>query len=362
MVGRMARNAPAITCGPEDRQELERLALSRTESKQMVERAQIILGCLAGQRVKEVARTCHTRPNTVIKWRQRFAQHGLPGLRDAPRPGAKPLYGEDFRNRVLALLETRPPPGQASWDGPAVATALKGSVHAVWRVLRHEGICLQRQRSWCVSTDKEFAAKAADIVGLYLNPPEKALVISVDEAASATLALAENIEREDLSDFEIGESIRRLEEHFPKRTRLAESLGIQRSDLYRYLSFAELPDQIKTRLAINPKLLSRSAASDIVKVLKDTGMDATISARIAEGLSLLEQGRLDQTRFAHYLLTPTVVPSSSRRSRPTHLMKQGARVGSFLRGPDEVVMKISSGALSDEQVERLQRFVLELLQ
>lgn len=157
---------------------------SRTEPKQMIERAQIILGCLAGKRVKEVARICHTRPNTVIKWRQRFAQHGLPGLRDAPRPGAKPVYGVNFRNRVLALLETPPPPGQASWDGPAVAVALNGSVHAVWRVLRHEGICLQRQRSWCVSTDKEFAAKAADIVGLYLNPPEKALVISVDEKPS----------------------------------------------------------------------------------------------------------------------------------------------------------------------------------
>lgn len=180
----MARNAPAITCGPEDRQELDRLAGSRTESKQMVERAQIILGCLAGQRVKEVARLCHTRPNTVIKWRQRFVQQGLPGLRDAPRPGAQPVYGADFRNRVLALLETPPPSGQACWDGPAVAAALNRSVHAVWRVLRHEGICLQRQRSWCVSTDKEFAAKAADIVGLYLNPPEKALVISVDEKPS----------------------------------------------------------------------------------------------------------------------------------------------------------------------------------
>src|SRR5437899_11060122 len=77
-----------------------------------------------------------------------------------------------------------PPPGQACWDGPAVAAVLHGSVHAVWRVLLHEGICLQRQRSWCVSTDKEFAAKAADIVGLYLNPPEKALVISVDEKPS----------------------------------------------------------------------------------------------------------------------------------------------------------------------------------
>jgi len=177
----MARNAAAISCGPEDRQELERLAGSRTESKQMIERAQIILGCLAGRPVKEVARRCHTRSNTVIKWRQRFTQGGLAGLRDAPRPGARPVYGEDFRNRVLSLLETPPPPGQASWDGPAVAAALKGSVHAVWRVLRAEGICLQRQRSWCVSTDKEFAAKAADIVGLYLNPPEKALVISIDE-------------------------------------------------------------------------------------------------------------------------------------------------------------------------------------
>ncbi len=180
----MARSAPAISCGPEDRRELARLAGSRTESRPRVERARIILGCLAGQRVKEVARACHTRPNTVIKWRQRFAQQGLAGLRDAPRPGAQRVYGEDFRKRVLALLEQPPPPGQASWDGPAVAATLQGSVHAVWRVLRQQGICLQRQRSWCVSTDQEFAAKAADIVGLYLDPPEKAMVISVDEKPS----------------------------------------------------------------------------------------------------------------------------------------------------------------------------------
>jgi transposase len=150
----------------------------------MVERARIILGCLAGKRVQEVARQCHTRPNTVIKWRRRFARQGLKGLRDAPRPGAQRRYDTAFRNRVLAVLEQPAPAGQATWDGPAVAKEVGGSVHAVWRVLRKEGICLQRQRSWCVSTDKEFAAKAADIVGLYLNPPEKALVISVDEKPS----------------------------------------------------------------------------------------------------------------------------------------------------------------------------------
>jgi transposase len=139
---------------------------------------------MAGKRVQEVARQCHTRPNTVIKWRQRFASQGFKGLRDAPRPGAQRRYDQAFRNRVLAVLEQPAPVGQATWDGPAVAKEVGGSVRAVWRVLRKEGICLQRQRSWCVSTDKEFAAKAADIVGLYLNPPEKALVISVDEKPS----------------------------------------------------------------------------------------------------------------------------------------------------------------------------------
>lgn len=177
----MSRTAFRITCSEEDRKVLERRAASRTEPKQAVERARIILGCADGERVEAIARRCQTRPNTVIKWRQRFAKQGLKGLEDAPRPGAKPLYGAAFRDRVLATLEQPPPPGQACWDGPAVAAAVNGSVHAVWRALRKEGICLRRQRSWCVSADKEFAAKAADIVGLYLNPPEKALVVSVDE-------------------------------------------------------------------------------------------------------------------------------------------------------------------------------------
>jgi transposase len=85
---------------------------------------------------------------------------------------------------VLKTLEEPPPKGQAKWDGAAVAVHLGVSDDAVWRVLRREGICLARQRSWCVSTDPEFTSKAADIVGLYLNPPEKALVISIDEKPS----------------------------------------------------------------------------------------------------------------------------------------------------------------------------------
>lgn len=181
---RMSRTAARITCNEADLQALKARAASRTEARQTVERARLILGCVAGETVTAIAARCQTRPNTVIKWRQRFARHGLKGLADAPRPGAKRVYDGEFRNRVLATLERSPPAGQAAWDGPAVARAVKGSVHAVWRVLRKEGVCLQRQRSWCVSTDKQFAAKAADIIALYLNPPEKALVISVDEKPS----------------------------------------------------------------------------------------------------------------------------------------------------------------------------------
>ena len=82
---------------------------------------------------------------------------------------------------MLALLEQPPPPGMSHWDGPAVAERLEPSVHAVWRVPRREGIYSQRVRSWCVSTDKEFASNAAEIVGLYLNQPSNAVVLSVDE-------------------------------------------------------------------------------------------------------------------------------------------------------------------------------------
>ena len=173
-----------MSCGPEDRQELERLAGSRTESKQMVERAQIILGCLAGKRVKEVARACSHSSQHRHQVAATFCAKGLGRVARCAATWGQAGLWRGLSQPGVGLLEQPPPPGQASWDGPAVAAALNGSVHAVWRVLRQEGICLQRQRSWCVSTDKEFAAKAADIVGLYLNPPEKALVISVDEKPS----------------------------------------------------------------------------------------------------------------------------------------------------------------------------------
>ena len=180
----MARVAVALSCTADVVGELERLSRSRSGEVRLAERARIVLACLQGKRNDEVAREVGVRPNTVGLWRQRFAARGLQGLRDEPRTGKPAKYGAALRDRVLAQLELSPPAGMASWDGGSLAVTLGVSDDAVWRVLRKEGIQLQRHRSWCVSTDPEFAAKAADVIGLYLNPPQNALVLSVDEKPS----------------------------------------------------------------------------------------------------------------------------------------------------------------------------------
>ena len=180
----MARVAVALSCTAEVMAELERLSRSRSGEVRTAKRARIVLACLRGRRNDEVASEIGVRPNTVGQWRRRFAERGIAGLRDEPRPGKPAKYGVELRDRILAQLEFPPPDGMASWDGGSLAKVLSVSDDAVWRVLRKEGIQLQRHRSWCVSTDPEFAAKAADVIGLYLNPPQNALVLSVDEKPS----------------------------------------------------------------------------------------------------------------------------------------------------------------------------------
>lgn len=181
----MSRVAPAINCPAEDRRELERLSKSRTDEARLVERAKIVLGCLAGRRNDEVAAELGVQAATVGTWRKRFASEGLAGLRDRARPGKPPIYlAPQLRLRILKQLQTPPPAGLSAWDGGTLAQALGVSDDAIWRVLRKEGIQLRRHRSWCVSTDPEFAAKSADVIGLYLSPPQNALVLSVDEKPS----------------------------------------------------------------------------------------------------------------------------------------------------------------------------------
>jgi hypothetical protein len=100
----------------------------------------------------------------------------------APRSGKPKTYGADAGRRILALLDRPPPEGFARWTAPLIARELDDvSDQHVWRFLRAQGIDLAGRKAWCLSTDPEFAAKAADIVGLYLDPPENAVVLAVDE-------------------------------------------------------------------------------------------------------------------------------------------------------------------------------------
>ncbi|MGH7580714.1 MAG: IS630 family transposase [Gemmatimonadales bacterium] len=178
----MAYIAVPITLTEEEAVTLGQWSRRGRAEHRAVLRARVILRAAAGEGTNAIADALRTRPATVSKWRTRFAEHRLAGLADQPRPGARRKYTADTECRILAQLDAPPPSGYAQWNGRLVAQAL-GDVPAdqVWAVLRRHRISLERRRSWCVSTDPEFVAKAADIVGLYLHPPENAIVLAVDE-------------------------------------------------------------------------------------------------------------------------------------------------------------------------------------
>jgi transposase len=178
----MSRRATSIVLNETDRTTLSAWARARSTEQRVAERARLVLAAAEGQSTKRIAARWRVRRATVSKWRRRFAARGIAGLQDAPRSGLPRRYDATTEQRILQQLDAPPPAGYATWNGRLVAEALgQVSVDAVWRILRRHQIHLQRRRSWCISTDPAFAPKAADIVGLYLAPPENAVVLSVDE-------------------------------------------------------------------------------------------------------------------------------------------------------------------------------------
>ena len=156
-----------------------------TSEQREVFRARIVLLAAEGRSTRSIAATVGAMPRTVSLWRGRYAREGLAGLADKPRPGPRPKYDVESRKRILAVLDRPPPAGFTRWTGPLIAAEL-GDVHEqqVWRVLRAHKLDLGGRKSWCESNDPDFVAKAADVVGLYVAPPENAIVICVDEKPS----------------------------------------------------------------------------------------------------------------------------------------------------------------------------------
>lgn len=181
----MRRKSVTVCLSDEERKTLEAWSRQGKAEHRLVERSRIILLAHKGRTNQQIALELQTRTARVSKWRQRFGTDRLLGLGDAARSGKPARYDEATEKRVLRLLDQPPPKGYSQWNGNRLAEALSDvSQHQVWRILRRHDICLQRRRSWCISTDPEFGPKAADVVGLYLNPPQNALVLSVDEKPS----------------------------------------------------------------------------------------------------------------------------------------------------------------------------------
>ena len=179
----MARwEATPIVLSAAERATLEAWARATSIERRRVERARIVLLAAAGLASRAIARELGCRHHTVSKWRVRFARERLAGLADAPRSGKPKTYDAAVDRRILALLDRPPPAGFARWTAPLIAQELGDvSDQHIWRFLRAQRIDLAGRRSWCLSTDPEFVAKAADIVGLYLDPPDNAIVLAVDE-------------------------------------------------------------------------------------------------------------------------------------------------------------------------------------
>jgi len=182
---RKVPQATPIVLTVEERQALEALAGSRKVEARLKERARIVLLAAQGLASRAIGREVGCEPGTASKWRVRYAKHRLAGLSETGNRGAAAKYGEEHNKRILAQLDRAPPDGYGNWSAPLLAREL-GDIHEqyIWRFLRAQKIDLSGRKSWCQSADPEFVAKAADIVGLYMDPPGNAIVLSIDEKPS----------------------------------------------------------------------------------------------------------------------------------------------------------------------------------
>lgn len=183
------RRLKPLEISPSTRRELESLARSRTLPAGLVSRAQIVLRCADGLDNKAVAEELGTSRQTVGKWRERFRLQGLMGLYDERRPGRpRTIEDEQIMELLKATIETAPEDGSTHWSCRTMAEETGVSKSTVQRVWSAFGVQPHRQKHFKLSTDPFFVEKVHDIVGLYLNPPDNALVLCVDEK-SQTQAL-----------------------------------------------------------------------------------------------------------------------------------------------------------------------------
>jgi len=180
---RTGRPIPPLTLTDDERETLERWTRRPTTAQALAQRARVVIGCAAGKSNTVVARDLRLTNQTVGKWRSRFLTQRLHGLLDEPRPGAPRRIADADVERVMRLTLETAPRDATHWSTRAMARRCGLSQTAVSRIWRDFALEPHRVETFKLSKDPLFIEKVRDIVGLYLNPPDKALVLCVDEKA-----------------------------------------------------------------------------------------------------------------------------------------------------------------------------------
>lgn len=176
------RVAVKIELTEPERIALQKWARGRTTPARLVQRAQIVLRAADGLQNKQIAAELHCKRETVATWRNRFAKDRLAGIQqDAPRPGHAPFARLAHEAEILRRTTQETPPHATHWTTRTLAKAIGTSKDTVQRVWSDNGLKPHLTKTFKVSNDPHFAEKIVDIIGLYLHPPEHALVLSVDE-------------------------------------------------------------------------------------------------------------------------------------------------------------------------------------
>ena len=165
----------------EERQTLQRWARRAKSSQALAQRCRIVLGCAAGKSNKQVATELGVSAQMVCKWRQRFVASRLDGLADDPRPGAPRTITDEAVEEVIVATLERQPNDATHWSRASMAAETGLSKSTVGRIWKAFGLKPHQVDTFKLSNDPQFIDKVRDVVGLYLDPPEKALVLCVDE-------------------------------------------------------------------------------------------------------------------------------------------------------------------------------------
>jgi len=178
---RTGRPKATLTLSSEQREELERWVRRRTTAQSLALRARVILSCADGGSNVEVAARLGMNRGTVGRWRSRFIQHGVDGLLDEPRPGAPRRISDAMVEKAVTLTLESTPKDATHWSTRSLAKRVGLSRSSVSRIWRAFGLRPHRSETFKLSTDPLLIEKVRDIVGLYLNPPDRAVVLCVDE-------------------------------------------------------------------------------------------------------------------------------------------------------------------------------------